>query len=100
MKKNLRAWGAKVGAWPLKIKLSLAVMLIFAIGVGALSVYVVKGLRSDFEAVISKEQATTVSFVARTIDRELDLRIGALHALAPEASILLREDLSHLRAYI
>jgi signal transduction histidine kinase/DNA-binding response OmpR family regulator/HPt (histidine-containing phosphotransfer) domain-containing protein len=99
MSNGVRGWGAKFGRWPLKIKLALFVMLIFAVGVGALSTFVVSRLRNDFERVISKEQATTVGFVARTIDRELLLRINALTSLAPQVAALMGNQTS-LQAYL
>ena len=97
--KKLRNWGVQFGRWPLKIKLALFVMLIFAIGVGGLSVFVVGRLQHDFQQVISKEQSTTVSFVARTIDRELVLRIDALNSLAP-AVVERLNDSAALQAYL
>ncbi|HWZ48452.1 MAG TPA: response regulator [Herbaspirillum sp.] len=100
MNNSVRALGAKIGAWPLKIKLTLLVMLIFVVGIGTLSVYVVGGLRTDFGRVIAKEQITTVSFVARAVDRELALRIGSLQSLAPKAGILLASDIEGLEAYL
>src|ERR1700730_11120020 len=100
MNNSVRALGAKIGAWPLKIKLTLLVMLIFVVGIGSLSVYVVGGLRTDFGRVIAKEQITTVSFVARAVDRELALRIGSLQSLAPKAGILLASDIEGLEAYL
>jgi signal transduction histidine kinase/CheY-like chemotaxis protein len=100
MNNSVGVLGAKIGAWPLKIKLTLFVMLIFVVGIGTLSVYVVGGLRTDFGQVIAKEQATTVSFVARTVDRELSLRIGSLQSLAPKAAILLASDIEGLEAYL
>jgi signal transduction histidine kinase/DNA-binding response OmpR family regulator len=99
MSKKVRAGGMRFGSWPLKIKLALFVMLIFAIGVGGLSAFVVGHLRNDFEQVISKEQTTTVGFVARTIDRELALRIGALTSFAPQVSTLLG-DQAALQTYL
>jgi signal transduction histidine kinase/DNA-binding response OmpR family regulator/HPt (histidine-containing phosphotransfer) domain-containing protein len=99
MSKNAGVRGVRFGPWPLKIKLALFVMLIFAIGVGALSTFVVGRLRHDFEQVISKEQTTTVAFVARTIDRELILRINALTSLAPQVSGLL-DNSKGLQAYL
>ncbi|RXZ33938.1 response regulator [Oxalobacteraceae bacterium CAVE-383] len=97
--KNIRSWGLQFGRWPLKIKLALFVMLIFAIGVGGLSAFVVGRLQHDFEQVISKEQTTTVGFVARTIDRELILRVNALTALAPQVVTLL-DNPQNLQAYL
>jgi signal transduction histidine kinase/DNA-binding response OmpR family regulator len=100
MSGSVRSLSAKIGVWPLKIKLTLFVMVIFAVSIGTLSIYVVRGLRFDFSKVITKEQTTTVSFVARTVDRELALRIGALESLAPKAAILLANDLQGLPAYL
>ncbi|KAB2970606.1 response regulator [Zoogloea sp.] len=86
--------------WPLRIKLALLAMLIVALGVGALSSYVVRGLRQDFEHVVATGQASTADFVARTIDRELNLRTGLLQTMAKPVGELLHKDPRQLQAYL
>ena len=88
------------GGWSLGMKLALAAMLIVVIGLGALSYYVVAGLRQDFERVVVTEQATTAAFVARAIDRELNLRINILQMLSEPVSKLLRDNPRQLPSYL
>lgn len=82
----------KIQAWPLKIKLALLSFLVLALGIASLSWLVVKGLRSDFETLITAEQESSVSFVARTMDSELSLRIDVMQALAERLAPRLRSD--------
>ena len=86
--------------WPLRMKLALCAMLTVALGVGLLSSYVVSGLRQDFEHVVAAEQATTADFVARTIDRELNLRTDLLQSISPTVGPLLHGDPRQLQAYL
>lgn len=97
--KKLQNWGARFGRWPLNIKLALFVMLIFAVGAGALFAFVVGRLQHDLQQVIAKEQSTTVSFVACTIDPELVPRIHALTSLA-SAVVEVFNDAMGLQAYL
>ena len=75
--------------WPLQIKLALYGGFIVVLGIGALAWYVVAELERNFEHLVAAEQATTASFVARTIDRELTLRSDALRNIAGPAALLL-----------
>jgi signal transduction histidine kinase/DNA-binding response OmpR family regulator/HPt (histidine-containing phosphotransfer) domain-containing protein len=100
MNRSVTARQGEVGGWPLKIELALFGTLIFVCGVGALSWFVVEGLRKDFAYVVATEQATTASYVARTVDRELAQRVNALTALGNQAGALLRNDPRLLQAYL
>jgi signal transduction histidine kinase/DNA-binding response OmpR family regulator len=99
MSNHVRSLLVKPGSWSLKTKLALTTFLIFAIGIGTLSAFAVDRLLGDFKQVISKEQDTTVSFVARTIDREVNLRISALQALAPRVNYLFQLPQAQLQGY-
>lgn len=91
---------AGFAAWPLKLKLALFSVAIFVLGIGSLSWFVVDGLRKDFSALIDAEQQTTVNFVARTIERELELRRNALAAMAQQVSKILQKDPRQLGEYM
>lgn len=95
---------ARVGALlrraTLKFKLALFGILLSALGVGALSLYVVKGLRQDFETLAARGQNTTALFVARTLDEQLKLRVDALKALAPHVLALLQTRPAALPAFL
>ena len=77
---------------PMKLKLALAGSMLFALGIGILSLYVSSRLQHDFEGMVAHQQKTAVDFVARSLDRELQLRINALEALARQIS---RQDQSN-----
>ena len=91
---------AGFAAWPLKLKLALFSVAIFVLGIASLSWFVVEGLRKDFSLLIHAEQQTTVNFVARTLERELDLRRNVLLAMAKQVSAILQKDPRQLSEYI
>ncbi|MBK1678807.1 response regulator [Rhodocyclus tenuis] len=91
---------AGLAAWPLKLKLALFSVAIFVVGIASLAWYVVEGLRKDFSSLIAAEQQTTVNFVARTLEREIDLRRNALLALSDQVSTILREDPGRLDEFM
>ncbi|WIT10389.1 response regulator [Paucibacter sediminis] len=92
--------GALLRRATLKFKLALFGILLSALGVGALSLYVVKGLRQDFQTLAAKGQSTTALFVARTLDEQLQLRVQALRALAPQVLTLLQSQPAALPAFL
>lgn len=100
MKNPVNAWARNVGDWPLKMKLALFDVVVVATGIGLLAWFVVDGLRKDFEHLVNTEQTTTVNFVARTIDFEMRLRIGALESIADQGGQLLQEAPQKLAAYL
>ncbi|GGD00238.1 bifunctional diguanylate cyclase/phosphodiesterase [Undibacterium terreum] len=100
MKKNIGDKPGRSSGWPLKIELALFGTLIFVLGIGGLSWFVVEGLRTDFAHVVEEEQATASSYVARTVDRELSQRLKALLAIADQSGELLQTDPLRLQAYL
>ena len=70
--------------WSLKLKLALFGSVLFALGIGVMAVYVTSWLQRDFEAQTTNQQATAAEFVARAFDREIELRIKALQAMAEQ----------------
>lgn len=91
---------SKVKDWPLKAKLALFEAVLVAVGVGLLAWFVVDGLHRDFERLVEAEQTTAVNFVARTIDFEMNLRIGSLQLMAERVSVLLETDPKKLADYL
>ena len=86
--------------WPLKLKLALYSALVFIVGAGSVAWYVVHELREDFQSLIVRDQVTNVGFVARHLDGELSLRLGALTTMAPFVSQLMRDNPLRLQAYL
>jgi len=89
-----------VRTWPLKLKLALYSALVFIVGAGSVAWYVVHELREDFQSLIVRDQVTNVGFVARHLDGELSLRLGALTTMAPFVSQLMRDNPLRLQAYL
>ena len=76
-----------LSAWSLKLKLSWLSALMVASGMGALAAWVVSQLHDDYGRMVFEQQRTAVNFVARSLDHELQLRIEALQAIAPEIAL-------------
>ena len=87
-------------AWPLKLKLALCSALVFIVGAGSVAWYVVRELREDFESLITRELVANAGFVARHLDGELNLRLGALATMAPIVSQLMRDNPLRMQAYL
>ncbi len=82
MHKRLRRWWHRIASWPVKVQVALSAALVFVLGLGGLTLYVVGAVYQDSEALVGKEQATAARFLARTLDVELQFRLGALNGMA------------------
>ncbi|RIX45583.1 MAG: response regulator [Rhodocyclales bacterium GT-UBC] len=82
---------ARTDGLPLKIKASLASAFVFILGIGILALYVADGLRRDFQALIAQEQTTAATFVARTLEGEVKLRLDMLGSLHEQVAALMTQ---------
>ena len=82
----------------LKTKITLFTLLIFLIGIWALSFYVIQTLHKDMERLLSEQQLSAVSFVAAAIDQEMEIRLRGLEKIAQSANPAILENPATLRA--
>jgi PAS domain S-box-containing protein len=87
-------------ALPLKIKAGLFSAIVFILGIAALALYVANGLRQDFQTLIGQEQATAATYVARTLEGELRLRVDVLSSLTERLSVLIEKQPAGLDAFL
>jgi PAS domain-containing protein len=66
----------------LKTRVTLGTLLIFVLGIWALTFHTSRTLRADMERLLGEQQFSTVSLVAADINRELEDRLQTLEAVA------------------
>ena len=84
----------------LKIRVTLATLGIFLIILWSLSYYASKVLREDMQSLLSRQQESTVSYVAAEINRGLQERIKALMVTANAIDSRLLNNHSVLQKFI
>ena len=84
----------------LKTRVTLLALSIFVINIWLLSFYTTRMLRNDLERHLSEQQFSTVSFMARDINQELDLRLRALETIAAKVSPLMSGNAAALQQYL
>lgn len=66
----------------LKTRVTLLSLAVFLIGIWSLTYYAGRMLRLDMERLLGEQQFSTASLLARSINRELELRLKALQGTA------------------
>jgi PAS domain S-box-containing protein len=66
----------------LKTRITFASLVIFVLGIWALTYFASRMLRQDIEQLLSTQQYSTVSLLAEEIDQELNTRVQTLEAIA------------------
>ena len=66
----------------LKTRITIATLLIFLAGMWSLSLYASRMLQQDMERLLGEQQFTTVTYVAATLNVDIDDRIKALEQIA------------------
>jgi len=73
-------------SWSLKTKITFSTLAIFVISIWALSFYASRMLNEDMERLSGEQQFSTVSFMAATVNEELDNRLRALENIAAQVN--------------
>jgi PAS domain S-box-containing protein len=84
----------------LKTRLTFYTLVIFLISLWSLTFYVSQMMREDIKNDVSEQQFSTVSFVAASIDQELDDRLNALKAVAGLISPALLANTVGMQAFL
>jgi diguanylate cyclase (GGDEF)-like protein/PAS domain S-box-containing protein len=91
----------KVAPWQsLKTRLTLFTLVIFLVGIWALSFYATRLLKSDMERLLGEQQFQTVSLVASQINEELQVRQDWLVQISQEIDANMVADPAALQAYL
>ena len=72
----------------LKVRIAVASVLLFLAGISLITFFATRILHDDMQEVLSKQQLTTVNYIARDIDAKVTLRLESLKRVAlnmPEA---------------
>lgn len=86
--------------YSLKTRVTVLTLVIFLIGIWALSFYVMQTLRKNMERLLSEQQLSTVSFVAAAINQEMEIRLRGLEIIAQSASLGILENPAALHALL
>jgi diguanylate cyclase (GGDEF)-like protein/PAS domain S-box-containing protein len=70
----------------LKTRVTLFTLLIFVIGIWSLAFYASRMLRADMERLLGEQQYTAVSFVADSVNQQIDERLKGLERIAATLS--------------
>jgi len=84
----------------LKARITLATLLIFVVGIWSLALYASRTLREDMETLLSEQQFSTASFVAREINEELEDRLRMLELVAGKISPVLLRNMPALQTFL
>ena len=66
----------------LKIRIAAVSVLLFLAGISLIIFFVTRILHDDMQDVLSKQQLTTTSYIARDIDAKVTLRLESLKRVA------------------
>ena len=84
----------------LKARITLATLAIFMISIWSLTLYASRMLREDMETLLSEQQLSTASFVAREINEELADRLQMLGFVAGKISPALLHNVPALQTFL
>ena len=84
----------------LKARITLATLAIFMISIWSLALYASRMLRDDMETLLSEQQFSTASFVAREINEELADHLQMLGLLAGKISPALLHKMPALQTFL
>ncbi len=84
----------------IKTRVTLFTLAIFALSIWSLAFYVTRMLREDMERLSGVQQLSTVSFVATTINAEMQSRMNALKQIADRIDAPLLDNRAALQKYV
>jgi PAS domain S-box-containing protein len=84
----------------LKIRVALFTLIIFLISIWSLAFYANKTLRQGLQDMVSDQQYSTATFVAKQINEELEIRLQALEKLASSLNSDLLENTMALQTLL
>ena len=84
----------------LKFRVTLFTLALFMLSIWSLAFYASRVLRNDMERVLGEAQFSTVSYVATSINTQLDSRLRALEILATDISPALLADPGALQRFL
>ena len=73
----------------LKNRIALVASLLFLLGIGLIAFFVSRILYADMQEMVSKQQLTAASYIARDIDGKIKLRIDSLERVASNVPLAL-----------
>ena len=66
----------------LKVRIIIATLSVFLLGIGSMAIYASSVLRQDMQQLLSEQQFSAASFMAASINGELENRVSALEIAA------------------
>ena len=84
----------------IKTRVTLFSLALFALSIWSLAFYVSRMLREDMEQLTGVQQLSTVSFVANTVNAELQSRMNALKLIASGIDAPLLDNRAALQKYV
>ncbi len=84
----------------LKTRVTIFTLAIFLIGIWSLAFYASRMLQRDLQRMLSEQQFSTVSLMAREINKELDLRLRSIEDIASRISPAMIGDRASLQEFI
>ena len=84
----------------LKARMTLFVLAIVLIVILALMLHAARVLRGNMQRLLSDQQLSIVTLLARSIDEELDLRVRALEVVADAIDVAMLDNPANLQAFL
>jgi PAS domain S-box-containing protein len=84
----------------LKTRITLAMLVIFLVGMWSLSLYATRVLRGDMERLLGEQQFATATYAAAEVSGQLRDRIEALEQVASVIPVRLLDDAVALQAFL
>ncbi len=84
----------------LKNRIALVAGLLFLLGIGLTAFFVSRILHADMQEMLSKQQLTTASYIARDIDGKVKLRLDSLQRVALNVPPVLFQRPAELQTWL
>ena len=84
----------------LKTRVTLFTLAIFLASLWSLALYASHMLREDMQHLLGEQQTSTVSFIAESVNHELDVRLQGLERIAETVPAALMTDAEGLQAFL
>ena len=84
----------------LKTRVTLFTLVIFLTSLWTLALYASQMLREDMQRMLGEQQASMVSFIAQSVNHELDVRLQGLERIAETVPPALMTDARSLQAFL
>lgn len=84
----------------LKNRIALVAGLLFLLGLGLVALFVSRILHEDMQEMLSKQQLTTASYIARDIDGKIKLRLDSLQRVALNVPPVLFQRPAELQTWL